>query len=908
MLDRDQRVLAERYGPHVLLLFVVGFMFWVRMLPADRVITDSTVFFSGNDAWYHKRMTHYAVRYSPHTTPFDPWSNFPFGTGRHSGFGGLFDQLVALAALVVGLGSPSDRLINVVLAVAPPIFGALTAIPTYFIARHLTDRWGGLVAAGILALSSGGILFRTIVGASDHQSAEPLFSTIAVAGFVFALVTAYRESPMLEDVQDRNWEYLQTPVLAGIAGGVAVAAYLTLWPPGVMLLFTFGVFVVFQLSRDHYAGEATDHLTIATVVPMVTAGVLTLLYARSYDLEATAFSLLQPLVAFGVAAGTLVLFGLSRYAEQEGYERRYYPPTVAVLVLVSFVLLWIVYPRGVDLLQQLVVRIYSFGLLTSPSAGTVAEIQPATIDTAFAAFGTILFLAVGGFVILSYAVVRENRPVVLLVLLWSLSMFAAYFTMARFGYYFAVNVAILSAYAIWWISTKLLAIDVDLDESRDIDLYQILGILLLLLLVVPGNVVATSGSQPVWDQAERLGGTDLAWYEAMNWLQSNSPELPLGYYERYDRPADGDFNYPPGAYGVMSWWDYGHWITVMGHRIPYTNPFQEGPVPASAYLQAADETRANLILEVLPLLSENPARIATMSTAELRDVAADQSPEVAGENGKYVVIDDEMAGEKFPAITQWAGPRTSAYFKRSQYQIRGQNVSLPETTARYDETMLADLYYQDARGLSHYRLVHEVDQYSVVGGSVTGNRVRALTSIPLRGGWGRVASLANSLREAKSTTQAVSLGRGRYVYNANVESRVKIYEHVDGATLTGTVPNAENGTAVYAVLELQTHTGRNFTYVQQASTGPDGSFEMTVPYPTNGGVAPANGGTDSSVEALGEYSIRVGNLTTPSTEGSVVVPEAAIYGGDTIEVQIGPRTGENTSREYGNPLQRNDGQ
>jgi len=895
MVDRDVDALLHRYGPQIALLVVVAFMFWVRMIPADRVITDSAVFFSGNDAWYHARMTHYAVQYFPNTTPFDPWSNFPYGTGRHSGFGGLYDQIVALAALVVGLGDPSDHQIDVVLAVAPPVFGALTAVPTYLVARRLTDRWGGVVATVILALSSGGILFRTYAGASDHQSAEPLFGTLAVVGLVVALAAAFGESPMFEDVTDRNWTFLRTPVLAGAVGGLGVAAYLATWPPGVMLLFTFGVFVVLQISRDHYAGRATDHVAFAAVVPMTVAGLLTLLYARSFALEATAFSLLQPLVAFGVAGGTLILFGLSRYAEREGYDRSRYPPAVAALIALSFVLMWLVYPRGIEMFGRLVERVYSFGLLTSTSAGTVAEIQPATVGDAISAFGPMLALAVAGFLVLALRVYRENRPVELLVVLWSLSMVAAYFTMSRYGYYFAVNVAILAAYGVWWLTTRVLSLDADLSAPGDVDAYQVVGVAMILLLVFPGNVVATGDRQPVWDQAEHLGGTDQSWYEASTWLKDNSPEPPLGYYEQYERPADGDFDYPQGAYGVMSWWDYGHWITVMGQRIPYANPFQEGPVPASAFFQATDETRANLILDALPALSEDPNRVAELSTAELRDVVGNQSA-ATGEDAKYVVIDDEMAGEKFPPITRWTGPGASAYFQRQQFRIQGQNAALPTTNARYDDTMLAELYYDDARGLSHYRLVHEVDRYAVVGGSIRGNSVSsALTHVPLTGDWDRVASLEAALRQADSRSQAVSVSRGWYVYDAAVESRVKVYERVEGARLTGTVPDAENGTAVAAAVQLRTEAGRNFTYVQRTTTGPDGSFEMTVPYATTDGVPPTEGGTNSSVEAAGQYTVRVGT-ESGATVRDVAVPETAIYDGDTVQVDIPAASdGENSA-------------
>lgn len=905
MVDRDPHTLAERYSPGILISLVVGFMFWVRMIPAERIITETAVFFSGNDAWYHERVTQYIVRYFPRMTPFDPWSYFPFGTGRHSGFGGLYDQLVALAALVVGLGSPSEHLVEVALAVAPATFGALTAIPTYFIATRLTDRRGGVAAAVLLSLSSGSILFRTIVGASDHQSAEALFGTLAVAGFVYSVGIAYREKPMVTDVRNRNWDLIRIPVVAGVLGGVLVASYLTVWPPGVMLLFTFGVFVVVQLSRDHLGGRPPDYLTYATVTAMTTAGGLTLLYARTYTLQSTAFSLLQPLVAFGVAAGALVLLGLSRYFDREGYDRGSYPYAVGGLIVASLALIWLVYPRGIDMLGELVVRVYSFGLLTTVSAGTVAEIQPASSSDAFFAFGGILLLAIGGFFLLAYRVGRENRPVELLVVLWSLSMFAVYFTMARFGYYFAITVAVLAGVAVSWTVTQLLAIDATVADlvpaDRDatggatpsdggglggLDLYQILGLLVIVLLIVPGNVVSMAGRQPVWKQADQLGETDQAWFEGLNWLQANSPELPMGYYEWYERPADGDFNYPEGAYGVMSWWDYGHWITVMGHRIPYANPFQQGPVPASAYFQAANATRANLILEALPSLSENPKRVADMSVAELRDIVADQPQRVAGENGRYVIIDHAMAGEKFRAITKWAGPQTGAYFQPARYRFQGRNVTLTETSDRYRTSMLATMYYRDARTLSHYRLVHEVDRYAIVGGYIQDRGVRPLTSLPLRRGWSEVAGLAAQLQRADRQRQVVSIGRNRFVYNAAVESSVKIYEHVEGVTLRGTVPNAENGTSVFAVLRLQTHTGRNFTYVQRTTTKPDGSFRMTVPHATSNIVVPSEGGTNSSVQALGIYRIRVGNRNEPTATGTVAVPETAIYDGETIEVNI----------------------
>lgn len=87
------------------LLAVVAFMLWVRLQAMSGFIRDEKIYFAGNDAYYHFRQVNYVIQHWPFTMPFDPWSYFPYGTNQGQ-FGTLFDQLIASAALVVGLGSP----------------------------------------------------------------------------------------------------------------------------------------------------------------------------------------------------------------------------------------------------------------------------------------------------------------------------------------------------------------------------------------------------------------------------------------------------------------------------------------------------------------------------------------------------------------------------------------------------------------------------------------------------------------------------------------------------------------------------------------------------------------------------------------------------------------------------------
>jgi dolichyl-diphosphooligosaccharide--protein glycosyltransferase len=56
-------------------------------------------------------------------------------------------------------------------------------------------------------------------------------------------------------------------------------------------------------------------------------------------------------------------------------------------------------------------------------------------------------------------------------------------------------------------------------------------------------------------------------------MLNGTPETGVDYFAIYD--SEG-FEYSSESYGVMSWWDYGHYITTIASRIPNNNPFQAG--------------------------------------------------------------------------------------------------------------------------------------------------------------------------------------------------------------------------------------------------------------------------------------------------------------------------------------------
>ncbi|MFQ6120068.1 MAG: hypothetical protein ACE5KE_09300 [Methanosarcinales archaeon] len=206
----------------------------------------------------------------------------------------------------------------------------------------------------------------------------------------------------------------------------------------------------------------------------------------------------------------------------------------------------------------------------------------------------------------------------------------------------------------------------------------------------------------------------------LTWLRENTPEPNLDYYEIYDPPyKERKYQYPNGTYGVMSWWDYGHWTEIIGRRIPNANPFQAGigggpdhAPGASTFFTENNETRANEILDKLGskyVISdiEMAARLQLTNRRRFRisdfgfrilDIphSAFRIPQSKGRR---------FATSKFYAITAWAldSEASDGYWTPIRTQQGFQYVP----SMKYYNSMEGQLHMLDARKLNHYRLVHE---------------------------------------------------------------------------------------------------------------------------------------------------------------------------------------------------------
>ncbi|KAB1188435.1 MULTISPECIES: oligosaccharyl transferase, archaeosortase A system-associated [Haloferax] len=982
---------------------IVLVMLWIRLRSYDAFIRDGSVFFSGNDAWYHLRQVEYTVRNWPATMPFDPWTEFPFG--RTAGqFGTIYDQIVATVALVLGLGSPSADLVAKTLLVAPAFFGAFVAIPTYLIGKRLGGRLGGLFGALVLMLLPGTFLQRGLVGFADHNIAEPFFMGFAVLAVMVALTVADREKPVWELVQARDFDALREPLKWSALAGVAIAIYMWSWPPGILLVGIFGLFLVLKMSADYVRGRSPEHTAFVGAVAMAVTGVLMFVPFEEPTFGVTDFGFLQPLFSFGVGLGAVFLAALARWWESNDIDDRGYPAVVGGIMLVGLVLFAVILPDVFSTIARNFLR--TVGFSAGAETRTIGEAQPflaanilqasglTAVDRIMSEYGFtfftglaaaiwltakplvrdgdsrkigyvagslaligILFLipaipdAIGGVLGVESSLVSLTIVTALIVgavmqadfesehlfiLVWAAIMTSAAFTQVRFNYYLAVVVAVMNAFFLREVLGLSFIGLAGIDRLEDVSYGRIAAVAVALLLVLTPVLIVpiqlgNGGTTNTAMQTSQTGpGTVTEWEEPLDWMQENTPQEgnfggasnELEYYGTY-KYAD-DFDYPDGSYGVMSWWDYGHWITVLGERIPNSNPFQGGATEAANYLLAPDEQQAEQVLETM----------------------ADDGE---GNDTRYVMVDWQMVStsSKFGAPTVFYDEsnisRTDFYNRiyRTQEQNGQERVVAAANIndQRYYESQMVRLYKYHGSARDPSPVVVDWEERTSANGDVT-FRVTPSDGQPIKtfdnmsaaeayvendptsqiGGIGsfpeeRVAALehyrlvkssnSSALRSGSYQNSLIRTGNALGIQpQALIGSNpawVKTFERVPGATVDGSgAPANTNVTAQVEMRDPTTNT--TFTYTQRVQTDENGDFKMTLPYSTTGydDYGPENGYTNVSVRATGDYTFFgptsfEGNSTIVTYQAqNVSVDEGLVNGAEdgTVEVTL-----ERTERE-----------
>ena len=838
--------------------FFALFALWLRLIPMLTMGNmDILSMVAPDDPLYNLRQVEQLLANFPTYAWYDPMNLIPSGVSVY--WGPLFIYIGALACMVTGATTRPEIIATCLLI--PPVMAAIVVVLMYPVGKSCGDWKTGLLASGFTAIVTGQFFFRSLYGYYDHHIGEVLFSTLFCLCYLCAILAA---KDTVVDLKDFS-SYKKVLILA-VLTGIAYLLDLFLMPTVILFALIVVVFTFVQILVDGHRNQPSDYLIVinGTCFLVAILGLLAFGFKNGTGIELSTYSVGHVIAYLLIIAGTVLLLALQRFFKNRG--KYLFPATIAGIAFLSAAILYLVFP---ELFNLFITDLYAF-FGQSSVTDTVQEARPWSLEQAWQVFNYGLLLLAGGAIALVYRNIKEERPEQIFVLIWSVIIFYSAWAHVRYEYYLAINVALLAALCIGFIldmagpdlrriarlvvhrdgGQKEPGQDAPSKRARKSQKVQSnepgitgSGYLFAGAFVVIAAVailfVVTSFSFSYAAASSNAMQMNPDWKESLIWMGNNTPDPGLNYYAVYDKAT---FSLPASAYGVMSWWDYGHMITYIAKRIPNANPFQEGitgPTGSATFFMSTSEADADQVLD----------------TARTR----------------YIITDVEMDTGKFWAMATWYNSSEATAPYQMNLIVPGQSGSDQYQVAslnrqQYYLTMISRLHNFDGsltRGGTAYYIEYADPAVAhtnvpVVTKGAAMNASAAFSSAAAYNLQAPAGSHAIVLSPLYDTpiTDVPALQHFRLVHesptsviktNTTDIKYVKTFEYVKGAHIKGT-----------GLIEVPvvTNTGRTFIYRQESVNG-----EFIVPYATTG--------STPGIKTPGKYHIAGTGLEFDVPESSV---------------------------------------
>jgi asparagine N-glycosylation enzyme membrane subunit Stt3 len=375
-----------KISPSLLVGLLIAAFFGISLLlrtylPYGQIFVGDSIKYGSNDAYFYMRLVDNLANNFPHLTQFDPYVLFPGGNVVNSI--PVFHWLIAAIAWIVGLGHPTQHIVDVVGVYLPAIMGALIIIPVFFIGKALFNKWAGVLAAGLMAVFPGEFISRSSLGSGDTPVAETLFTATALAFLILAIKTASQRQLTFSHILKRDWKIILKPLVFSLLAGVFLGLYLATWQGALIFVSIIILYLIIQFIINHLHQKSSDYLCIVGFVSFLPALIIFLLNATSSDISAAmVIAVLVP----------LVLYGISRFISARGLKTYYYP---LVLVGIGAVALVILHFGVHSIFDTLLAKFNSVFFPGGATAKTTIEYYPFLTPQAQGEFAT--FNAWGNF-------------------------------------------------------------------------------------------------------------------------------------------------------------------------------------------------------------------------------------------------------------------------------------------------------------------------------------------------------------------------------------------------------------------------------------------------------------------------------------------------------------------------------
>ncbi len=633
---------------------------------------------SGNDPYYHKHAVDF-IQEQWSTLLEDPLLNYPYGSVNPNP--PLYQWSIAVTGAAAGaLTGNVDTATWWVTEWSPVIWGALTAIPIFFIGKRLWGTKAGIISAFFLATATSHIE-RSALGFADHDAPTLFFIVLSFLFYLRAIQSVDRTREWVGDWTSLGsinrgltayWQEHKETVGWGALAGLAIAATALIWkgfPYAVGIIF---LYAVVSMLADHWSNKDSTGTFLATTVALLIGVVVPIPF---YEI-AGLMGFIRP--AFFIVLAQLVV-GLVLVPTRDLPFVLVFPAFVtagAVGVLMAF----FVVPEVARSLLYSLVYFRQSTLYT-----TIAEAQPADFSTAVFSVGPLVYLlGVTGLGILGWRTFRTEARDELFMFIWALvALFMAH-SAVRFMFNATPALALLGGWVTALIVDALQLQDVPAafrnargnilaSTRRALRWWQVVGIALVAFLVIVPNVfLAVDAGMPFgveqdlqrqWleDELRDMGvGDDQIQGQGVNALYNlyiqerldeegleDTPEnrqdvqegfaffvqkrfgafgqgfIPEYWWEGLSwlRGYDSHIEDPADRPAFLSWWDYGHWNIYVAEHPSVADNFQNGFEFAGNFITSENETHAIQLLNAryMGLFAEDEFK--TM----LRDVGVPES-------------------------------------------------------------------------------------------------------------------------------------------------------------------------------------------------------------------------------------------------------------------------------------------
>lgn len=772
---------------HILLLLVIISALsglWLRFLPMEYLSDGPVQKLLFMDTWYSMHQIEQITANYPGYAWFDPMTAYP--TGKNVDWGPLFPFLCASVCVLFGALTRPENMI--IASYIPPLLFLLIIPIIWYLGKMSGDEKTGWIAAILLPVISGELLYRSFYSYLDHHVTETLFSTLFIALIIALIIT-------ISSIQKTRFS--NKSIILAISAGVAY--FLGLMNIQTMVLFAAICALIFLIhalvlrDRDHLFT-----LFLHACIFFVTFSILYLLLGLAHDgFSLNQYSVGHVLVVLSLPLELGILTLLAHLFKNKPLY--YYIGAITGTIIAGYALIAALVPE----IASQVTRYIQYFFFFSYAESYINEMQMWDPVRAWNSYNIALFLALAGIIICFIRLIRSYQPALMAIIVWGTALIFSTLMHLRYEYYASVAIVLFSAITLSTLYSKIAA--ANLPEKRTKKTQEstaspisyhgiaVVGIIILLIAGFSFQTVTIVTK-------EQMGLISMTndWADSLVWLSDNSPDPGVAWDKIYQKT---EFTYPQEAYGVLSWWDYGHWITFLSKRIPITSPFQDNVPPVAKFLSTRSEEDA--------------------------DKHADRV------GAKYVITDYATVTTKFAALPLWGYGKDSipqyleTYFQQSAQTGKYEPVMVLKQP--YFESTAVKLHLSDGSYIpGQGGAILNIEKVPMSGGSfgliiqtsqISADDVQKVTNSETR--------VAGSIQFTKPLTDVPALGHYRLIYESPTTiaadesheiKEVKIFERVRGYTMPGT------GTIELPII---TNQGRNFTWQQKSING-----TFTLPYST----------------------------------------------------------------------------